>query len=147
MKRALLWIAAVTALLLLAWTVGLLYVQGKVRRAVGRLREEHLLRTEPGSTREFAALSSAEEVARLGCRALPLLMAELDPKLSPYYLCRVAECINVASDGEAPRAVFEEEAAQKGRAVDVLLAWWREEGPRHHQWWRFWTSRCQVLVK
>ena len=51
MKRALPWIAAVAGLLLLAWSVGLLYVQASVRRAVGRLREEHLLRTEPGSTR------------------------------------------------------------------------------------------------
>jgi hypothetical protein len=123
----------------LVWTAGILYYQRKVARAVGLLRQEHLLATAPGA---YAAPPSAGEVAALGCRALPALMAELDPALNPYYLCRVADCLTDLSDGEAPRVVFEEDPAQRRKSVDALRAWWEGGGRRRHDWWRFWTSKC-----
>ncbi len=130
-----------TALLLLGWAAGVAHAGWTARRAVDRLREEHLLGKAPR-----AGVPSAREVADLGCRALPALVAELDPAHSSYYLCRVAGCITTASDGAAPRVVFEEDPAQRREAVDTLRAWWDREGGRHHQWWRFWSSSCPPLV-
>ena len=146
MKRAALATAVLAALAALAWAAGLGYTAWRVRRAIVRLREEHLDARDPGS---FAprGLPSAQVVARLGCRALPALMAELDPRLSPYYLCRVGDCLTEVTDGEAPRAYFDDDPARRARAVETLLAWWRAEGAAHHQWWRFWTSRCRPLIR
>jgi hypothetical protein len=127
------------AVALLAWAAGILYYQIRVGRAVERLREEHLRSTEPGS---YQDRSSVEQLAALGCRALPALVAELDPALSPYYLCRVADCLTDLSEGEAPRVVFDEDPARRRKSVDALRAWWAVGGRRRHAWWRFWTSNC-----
>ena len=123
----------------LAWAAGIFYYQRKVSRAVAQLRREHLLSTAPGA---YVDLPSARDVAALGCRALPALMAELDPGLNPYYLCRVADCLTDLSDGEAPRVVFDEDREGRRKSVDTLRAWWAESGSRRHDWWRFWTSKC-----
>jgi hypothetical protein len=124
---------------LLAWTAGYLRSQRNVARAVELLRREHLHSTLPGGYRDA---SSAAAIAGLGCRALPALMAELDPDLDPYYLCRVADCLTDVSDGTAPRVFFGEDREGRRRSVDTLRAWWEKDGRRRHAWWRFWTSRC-----
>ena len=129
-------------LALLAWAAGVLYTQRKVAQAIRHLREEHLHATEPGFVRTGGLSTAVEEVAGLGCRALPALLAELDPDLNPYYLCRVADCLTDVSDGTAPRVFFGEDREGRRRAIDTLRAWWEKDGRRRHAWWRFWTSRC-----
>lgn len=133
--------AGAAALLLLGWAAGVAHAGWIARRAVDRLREEHLLGKSPP-----AGVPSAREVADLGCRALPALIDELDPDHSSYYLCRVGERITMASDGAAPRVLFGDDPAQRRESIDALRAWWAREGGRHHQWWRFWSSRCPPLV-
>ncbi len=133
--------AGAAALVLLGWAAGVVHAGWIARRAVDRLREEHLLGAAPRS-----GVPSAREVAELGCRALPALIAELDPALSSYYLCRVSGCITTASDGAAPRVVFGDDPAQRRESVDTLRAWWARDGGRAHQGWRFWSSRCSALV-
>lgn len=125
----------------LAASAGFLHVQRRVARAVDRLRDDHLRGTEPGA-RPPGPTSSVEEVVALGCRALPALVSELDPELSPYYLCRVADCLIEICDGEAPREVFDDDPGRRRESVERLRAWWAREGPRRHSWWRFWTSSC-----
>jgi hypothetical protein len=146
MKRTAWAAAGAAALAALVWTAGLLHAQWTVRRAVAHLREEHLESSAPGAFGR-RGLPSAREVALLGCRALPALIAELDPRLSPYYLCRVGDCVAEAADGDAPRVVFEDDPEQRRKAVEVLRAWWAREGPAIHQWWRFWTPRCRGLLR
>ena len=141
MKRIAFALALFLVLAATSFAAGLLLTQRRVRRAVEHLREEHLTSTEPGSYRARATTSVAE-IARLGCRALPALMDELDPELSPYYLCRVADCLSDVSEGDAPRVVFTDDADQKRRSVDLLRAWWLTRGRERHRWWRFWSARC-----
>lgn len=126
----------------LAWAAGLVHTQRKVGRAIEALRQEHLHSPEPGSVRWGGRRTSVEQVAALGCRSLPALMAELEAELNPYYLCRVADCLTDASDGEAPRVVFDEDPGRRRRSIDTLRAWWEGGGRRRHAWWRFWTSNC-----
>jgi len=97
LKRAAAGAGIAAAAVLLAWTAGILYYQRRVSRAVAQLREEHLRSTEPGS---YPRVASVQDLLALGCRALPALIAELDPDLNPYYLCRVADCLTDLSDGE-----------------------------------------------
>ncbi|HEX7898825.1 MAG TPA: hypothetical protein VF950_13760 [Planctomycetota bacterium] len=141
LKRAAAGAGIAAAAALIAWTAGLFYYQRKVAAAIEHLREEHLRATEPGSFRDQAR-TSVMGITALGCRALPALVAELDPDVSPYYLCRVADCLTDLSDGEAPRVVFEDDPGQRRKSVDALRAWWEGGGRRRHDWWRFWTSKC-----
>lgn len=127
----------VVATALLAWSAGVLVYQRKVARAVENLREEHLRSTEPGS---YPAGGSVAGVLALGCRALPALMAELELDATPYYLCRVNDCL--VDLGDSPRVVFDEDREGRRRSIDALRAWWERGGRRRHDWWRFWTSKC-----
>ena len=130
------------ALVLLGWAGGIVQAGWAARRAVDRFREENLLGAPPR-----AGLSAAREVADLGCRALPALVDELDPAHSSYYLCRISGCITAASDGAAPRMVFDDDPEKRRESIDLLRSWWAREGGRHHQGWRFWSSRCPVLLR
>lgn len=142
MKRIAFALSLALGLAALAFAAGLLVTQRRVARAVELLRQEHLYSTQPGSYHEILGVASAAAIDRLGCRALPALMDELDPELSPYYLCRVSDCLMDVSDGHSPRVVFGEDPAERRKSIDVLRAWYAESGRFRHVWWKFWSSNC-----
>ena len=93
-----------------------------------------------------------------GCRALPYLVAALDPRENPEFLESVAfliaqqvdnpELIEHSNAPHPRRLKFHwpisphDSLEQRAKKCDQIREYWRENGRRHHQMWRIWTDRC-----
>ena len=156
MKRAwILWPAAFLVLLALAWMGAVVYVQAEARRDV-----ETLLDT----ARTHAPLyDETKRVAFQGCRALPALVAALDPDADPARLHHISVTIRwlIVSPYELPFAEMPSDVKRtweivgpltidtrdspevRARKIEGLREWWAQEGALYHQPWRFWSKDCR----
>ena len=145
----LLWVAAILALIALAWGAAVLYVQAAAARDVAALKRS--LRYAPNPDGLLCAVYDETTFNRIrdlhGCRALPALVAELDPAADRYWTHTLSNLIRLAVSSSAVRDDLKDiwydsgDAAECARKIDGLRAWWKE-GNRHHQPWRFWSVRC-----
>jgi hypothetical protein len=146
-SRRVLWPVAGLAALGLAWGAGVLYVHWTVRRDVAALRG---VRADP------------TRVLLHGCRALPALVAELDPEadakrlelLSTLILAAVYQshsfeagspnALRVIGDLSPLQVTRGDSAEERRRKCRALRAWWRERAGEYHQAWRFWSAACRA---
>jgi hypothetical protein len=138
---------AVVALAAIAWTGTYLYWHIRIVRA---------LRT--WETQAPAELEAASDVLNeAGCRSLPYLVGALDPRKNTAFLTFVTTQVAFATgDPHKPllgniearehltewRIEKEDSPALRQRKCDLIREWWRENGGRHHQPWRIWSSQC-----
>ena len=163
MKRWWVWPVVGLAVVLLGWLGAVLYVTLSARRQVEILRVGY---SEPGRledlafSKKFIEASSAIPIS--GCRALPALVAELDPKASPRFL-QVASSWTLAAifqshyfERGTPQASkvrerfsalaisTDDSVEERTRKCSEFRRWWAEEGGSYHHFWRFWSTACRA---
>ncbi len=141
-------LAGLLVLAALAWTGMFLYWHVTI---VGALRT---LETQPGLVQEMEAFKTLQDGA--GCRALPYLVAALQPTKSPYFLERASLLIQLEGaphpmqgpqwgpnyDPVEFRLPSEDSAAERQRKIGLIRLYWKQKGHRHHQFWRVWSKSC-----
>lgn len=147
LKSALAWALAAIVVAVIAWTSSYLYWHVRI---VGALRT-----LESQSPAEMEAASNVLDEA--GCRSLPYLVNALDPRKNTGFLTLVTSQIAFSTgDPNEPllaniqarehlqewRIEKADPPAERQRKCDLIRAWWRENGGRHHQSWRIWSSQC-----
>jgi len=139
-------IATLLILAVLAWTGTFLYWHFKIRAAIRSV-------ASPNPSYE-----EGELLKRAGCRALPYLVDSLPESKNQFYLMSATYMIaaEVAAPGtlrgNVPYQLLETRSSWIVQAEDggpglqskleEIRAYWRENGHRHHQWWRVWSSSC-----
>lgn len=139
-------IATLLILAVLAWTGTFLYWHFKIRAAIWNLQPHN------GAIEEWNLLK------RAGCRALPYLVESLPESENQFYLMSATSFI--ATEVVAPGCrredvsyqlletrsgwfVHAEDGGRELRSkLEEIRSYWRENGHRHHQWWRVWSSSC-----
>lgn len=87
-----------------------------------------------------------------GCRALPVIVDELDPEAPAAYLEALSRIFMeiIHSDRWPTPEIFlynlqvseGDEPAEVRRKCERLRRWWAQEGSTYHQSWRFWSTAC-----
>lgn len=162
---AVLWTLAAFTLLALAWGCAVLYVQSAAARDVAALKRSlHYAPNPDGLLCPVYDETTFNRIRDLhGCRALPSLVAELDPAADHYYNHTISNLIRIAvapafrRDPEGPWAKgwhdlddlwYEQAVApdERTKKIERLRAWWRAEGHKFHQPWRFWSTKCGTAL-
>jgi hypothetical protein len=141
-------LAALGALPLLAWTGTHLYWRVRILGAIRVLQDQSL--------RDGGDASQVLHGA--GCRALPYLIASLADSKDRSYLQTATYQItlDVTSPGWGhgllpPEALAqidvwvvdrEDTEEEVERRIQAIRTYWRENGHKHHQWWRVWSANC-----
>lgn len=163
MKRVTWGLCAVLALAILVWGACILQTHWRVNRALSALSRHFLI----DSSHELLGDDSERLVLRLqteGYKALPSLIAELDPQADSKYLTTVTS-IAISSilrshfherGSDTADRVRQEISALQVREQDspvdrqgkctALRKWWAENGGGYHQWWRFWSTACKAPI-
>jgi len=135
----------------MAWSCLFIYWHLKIGNAIRRLDAD----TEsPGMTGQ-----DAFEVLRhdAGCRALPYLVASLDPKRTPAFLERATLLIAIeiepppykgpnwmgSTEQSRPWYIAQTDSPEeRRRKCDLVREYWKLKGSTHHQVWRIWSKAC-----
>lgn len=152
MRRVVVVFAAALFLPVLAWTGAYLY---------WRVRVLHAIRTLQGERRTDDGCDASVVLHNAGCRALPYLVDSLSDSKDPDYLQNATYQItlDVTSPGwghgllppeaQARLKVWvvgrEEPPADVERKIEAIRRYWRENGQKHHQWWRVWSANCAAI--
>ena len=154
MKTPLKIVAGLLALAVVAWIGASLYWHIRIMGAVSALKTQYaptvIDRTsDPLKGEAFETLTAA------GCRSLPYLIDALDSSNNPELMWDAFFRILGASlppsdpDVKAQLLLLEEnrlylsDSSEKRREkVGRIQTWWKENGPRCHQSWRVWSSKC-----
>jgi hypothetical protein len=149
-------VGGAAALAAVVWVGLYLYWHVKISGALSTLKSQHpptiLDKTvDPLKGEAFDALSGA------GCRSLPALVGALDSGNNPelmydaFFRIFSAALPTPASDPDAKaqlqflednRTFLSDTVERRREKVGRVQAWWRENGPRYHQDWRLWSSKC-----
>lgn len=91
-----------------------------------------------------------------GCRALPSLISRLDESKDPKFLGGLTDRIimelaeqsweemALLSERSDAWFIYEEDSFSERRVkCERIQGWWRDNGSRYYQWWRFWSSQCR----
>jgi len=145
MKTLVGWLCAAVATAALGWVGTYLYWHVRI---VGAIRT---LETQAGG----AGGGEGEGVLLdAGCRALPYLVASLEPRKNPYFLkvasvqisslafSRAAAGGNSELPAEDWSITLDDSAAERARKCDAIQQWWLQNGARYHRTWRVWSSNC-----
>lgn len=149
MKKALSYLVAAAILAGVAWTG--MYFFWHIR-IVGAVRT---LESKAGTP---AAEDAADVIESAGCRALPYLLAALEPRKNQHFQILVSKALVssigfLGSRGALPDPAIverarewvilpEDTAPQLQTKCDALVGYWREHGQLHHKSFRVWTSTC-----
>ena len=146
-KSVLGWTLAMIVLAVIVWTSTYLYWHIRI---VGALRT-----FESQASAEIEAAGDTLDEA--GCRATPYLVSALDESRPPTFLTLASTALArvAAPPGDTMaqhmrsyermqewRIEQSDSAALRQKKCDLIRAWWRENGGRHHQTWRIWSSQC-----
>jgi hypothetical protein len=139
MRTTLKLVIAGVALAAMAWSSLLIYWHLKISNAVRQLEQND------SPMAGFDALQFLSREA--GCRALPYLVGATDPKQPPFFLERSTALIAIILYGPGPTPPpwyisTQDSPEQRARKCEMLREFWRQNGRRHHQMWRVWSSRC-----
>jgi len=148
-------LAGLMLLGLLAWTGMFFFWQQKIRGCIRVLEAPYT-----SSQTHDAALST---LTSAGCRALPYIIASLDPAHADSELADAASvafrwCGSKSGYSDDPEPQFQEHYRllaecrlmwyqgpedRRRRSGERLREWWSEWGSHYHSWWRVWTSSCR----
>jgi hypothetical protein len=154
--RVLLAVASGFVLLgLVAWLSTFLYWHVRIGKAIRCLetRRGGLGATPPD------VLDARNLLADAKCRAVPYLLAELEPGNPPDFLHDASIIISLRSTEAGIRSgtvsmferlvqarewVIETDEPETIREKAALIrAWWENHRAEYHPWWRIWSWRCE----
>jgi hypothetical protein len=156
MKAVRKFVAGAAALAAVLWVGLYLYWHVKISGAISTLKSQYpptiIDKTvDPLRGEAFDTLSGA------GCRSLPALIGALDSGKNPelmydaFFRIFSAALPGPATEPDAKaqlqfledQHVFLSDTAERRREkVARIQSWWKENGPRWHQDWRLWSSKC-----
>jgi hypothetical protein len=158
MKYVLNAIFGALVLALIVWVGLYLYWHVKISGALSTLKTQFpptiIDRTaDPLKGEAFDTLSGA------GCRSLPVLVGALDsgnnPELMYDAFFRIFRDQLPSPEGnpdaktqlqflEDNRVFLSDSIERRREKVGRVQAWWKDNGPRYHQDWRLWSSKCSA---
>lgn len=149
MKKVVSYLAAAAILAGVLWTATYFFWHVRIVGAVATLE------SKAGTP---AADDAADVIESAGCRALPYLVAALEPRKNPYFQVLVSKRLVASIESLAARGALpdpalverarewvihpEDTAPQLQPKVDAIHDYWRAHGELHHKAWRVWTSTC-----
>jgi hypothetical protein len=160
MKTVLKIAIAGVALAAMSWCGLFVYWHLKISQAIRQLQTDTAVPTPPLGAEADLFRRRPESFTFLrvaaGCRALPYLVAALNPQESPEFLESVAFLIaqqvdnpELIESSKSPRRLKfhwpispHDSLEQRTKNCDQIREYWRENGRQHHQTWRIWTDRC-----
>jgi hypothetical protein len=147
------------ALAALTLAGGILYWHLRIRSALRDL--EQTTRSERRSNEEEGRRQrSVDTLMAAGCRTLPYLVDALDETRGDEFMTSATFLIvweSVLPGGPAGQVedstlarrfenwMITAKDSPEGRRTkcERIREWWKENGPEHHQIWRFWTAHCR----
>jgi hypothetical protein len=144
--------AAVTVLI---WGGGTLYWHVRITGALRSWEQNPKAVHHLSAASEYGPPDAVTLLRQAGCRALPYLIRRLDESRDPQFLEGLTNWIITDLAWHSPEDLrllgercvtwyIDKDDALPDRRVkcERIREWWRENGSRYHQWWRFWSSWC-----
>jgi hypothetical protein len=148
----------------LTWTAGFLYWHFQI---TGCLKDLEAGTSQPvqylGTETYQSPGHPAYQLREMGCRVFPYYVGALSPDRNRGFLNTITLDFVDELYGDLNAAVSEDEAedrflrrkewpirfADSPQVVqskcDKIKAWWKQNGSRYHQPWRWWTNDCRSL--
>lgn len=149
-------IAAATGLLV--WIGGILYWHVRITDALRSWERDGAAGRYSRSSNYGLSQESSKTLLASGCRALPYLVAKLDSTGDPNFQEALMTRILRAMIGPEPHGADVFDLLQEWESRWSIYAggtqlereyklaafgeWWRQNGPRYHHWWKFWSDWC-----
>jgi hypothetical protein len=147
-----LWVGVAVFAVVIGWMSGVFVQYLRVRRLLRDLRSNVEYYRPPSFRKTSRTLDTLADIQRHGCRALPVIMDELNPEAPAAYLEGLSTVFNeIIYSDQWPRPETnlynlqvseDDEPAEVRRKCERLRRWWAQEGSTYHQSWRFWSSAC-----
>jgi hypothetical protein len=144
----------VVVLPLLAWTATFLYWHVRLKSCVRTLESQRL----QGGERTEQLSYAAGVLMHVDCRAMPYLIADMDPtdhweflNAASYLVSRQSLQVETRG-GEAEwkerearvlawQVLPADSPALRRTRIDLMRTWWQHHRSKH-PWWRVWASTC-----
>jgi hypothetical protein len=155
-KGLLIVLSAAVASSLLTWTGAFLYWHHRINRDL-RAIEHHTANMREETADQCRKAS--QDLTLAGCRAVPYLIAAMDPSKHAQFLRGTSTIVATQStDAEARRTgrrtnehmlrLHEwiimpwDPVGEQRRKIDLMGTWWDEHRREYHPWWEVWSTKC-----